>query len=150
MRETIAKKIPGRRQQVVNYLHGLGPVPVISTSTLKTVCNINDINEEILFHVLSDFEMTTNVLIGSDLLCNTGLSEIETLNTATLVSQPQIMHVRSNSSIFSNLNHVLCDQSEIDKLMTLLNNYSYLFTSGFAKTRVNTGQLKIRFIRIPG
>lgn len=94
--------------------------------------------------------MTTNVLIGSDLLCNTGLSVIITRNTATLVSQPQIMHLRSNSSIFSNLNHDLCDQSEIDKLMTLLNKYSYLFTSGFAKTRVNTGQLKIRFIRIPG
>ncbi|CAH2227097.1 jg1579, partial [Pararge aegeria aegeria] len=144
MRETVAKKIPGRRQQVVNYLRGLGPVPVISTNTLKTVCTINNINVEILFHVLPDFEMTTNVLIGSDLLSNTGLSVIITLNTATLVSQPQIMHVRSNSSIFSNLNHGLSDQSEIDQLLSLLNRYSYIFTNGFAKTRVNTGQLEIR------
>ncbi|CAH2092452.1 unnamed protein product [Euphydryas editha] len=144
MRETYANKIPGRRHQVVNYLRGLGPVPVISTSTLTTICSIDNINVEIEFHILPDFEMTTNVLIGANLLRNTGLSVVVTQTHATLTRNARVFHIHSNSPLFDNLNHDLTDQSQIDQLLRLLNKYSYLFTRGFSQTRVNTGELEIR------
>ncbi|XP_045534628.1 uncharacterized protein LOC123721137 [Papilio machaon] len=144
MRESIANKLPGKRQQVVNYLRGIGPFPVVSTSILTTVCVIDNINVEIEFHILSDYDMTSDVLIGANILNKTGLTVIVTQNSATLCSQPRVMHMRPTAGLFDDINHDLSNTSEIDQLMTLLNKYSTTFTRGYSKTRVNTGQLEIR------
>lgn len=144
MRDSIASKLPGRRHQVVNYLRGLGPFPIISIYTLTVVCKINDINVEILFHILPDYEMTTDVLIGANLLHETGLSVIVTRTTATLLRQPYVMHIQSNHAMFDSLDHDLVNETEVSQLLALLNKYSFLFTKGFPRSRVNTGQLEIK------
>lgn len=144
MCESIANKLPGKRQQTINYLRGIGPFPVVSTSILKTVCVIDNINVEIEFYILPDYEMTSDVLIGSNLLTGTGLTVLVTENSATLYNQPRVMHMRSSTELFDNINHDLTDLSEINQLMCLLNKYSAIFTRGFSKTRVNTGHLEIR------
>lgn len=66
---------------------------LLSMYSLTTICEIDDFNVEILFHVLSDYEMTSDVLIGSKLLRKTGLSVIETQNSAKLCSQLRVMHM---------------------------------------------------------
>lgn len=144
MRESIANKLPGKRLQVVNYLRGIGPFPVVSTSILTTVCVIDNINIEIEFHILPDYEMTSDVLIGANLLSKTGLTVIITQNSATLCSQPRVMHMRTTAGLFNDINHDLSNAAEIDQLIALLNKYSAIFTRGYSKTRVNTGQLEIR------
>lgn len=144
MRESVACKLPGKRRHVVQYLRGIGPFTVVSMSTLTLLCVIDSVNVEIEFHILPDYEMTTDVLIGANLLRVTGLSVVVTKTSARLVSQPQVMHMRSRDPIFDNLDHDLINESDINELMILLNKYSFLFTRGFGKTRVNTGELEIR------
>lgn len=144
MRESIADKLPGSRRQVVSYLRGIGPFPVISMSTLTAICVIDDLHIEILFHVLPDYEMTSDVLIGANILHESGLSVIITQDSAKLFHQPRVLHVQSNSPLFDDIDHDLTDETEIAQLLTLLKRYSDLFTRGFAKSRVNTGELEIR------
>lgn len=144
IRESIASKLPGRRHQTVNLMRGIGSFPVISMNTLTTICVIDGINIEIMFHVLPDYEMTTDVLIGADILQDSGLSVIVTQGTATLCAQPRVMHMRSESPLFENLDHDLTNESQIELLLILLNKYSDIFTRGFATSRVNTGMLEIR------
>ncbi|XP_041970747.1 uncharacterized protein LOC121727134 [Aricia agestis] len=144
MCESIADRLPGKRVQVVNYLRGIGPFPVVSTNKLTTICVINDINVEIDFYILSDYEMTSDVLIGANLLNSTGLSVIVTENSASLCFQPRVMHIQSSTGLFDNINHDLVNELEINQLLTLLNKYSSIFTRGFPQSRVNTGKLEIR------
>lgn len=144
MRESIANKLPGRRNLITNCLRGIGSFPVLSLSTLTAICVIDGVHVEILFHVLADYEMTSDVLIGTNLLHDTGLSVIVTQNNATLLPQRRVMQLRNDSPIFDNLDHDLTDESEINQLLVLLNKFSHLFTRGYAKSRVNTGELEIR------
>lgn len=48
-----------------------------------------------MFHILTDYEMTSDVLIGGNLLRETGLIVIVTRDSAKLVYYPRIMHMRS-------------------------------------------------------
>ncbi|KAH9645446.1 hypothetical protein HF086_008792, partial [Spodoptera exigua] len=74
MRESVANKLPGKRQQSVHYLRGIGPFPVVSLGILTTICDIDNINVEIDFYILPDYEMTSDVLIGANILSETGLT----------------------------------------------------------------------------
>ncbi|XP_059046035.1 uncharacterized protein LOC131841731 [Achroia grisella] len=144
MRESVANKLPGRRCQIVTYLRGIGPFPIISTSTLKAVCIIDDVNVEILFYILPDHDMTTDVLIGADILHSSGLSVIVTRERARLYYNPCIQYIQSKSPLFDKIDHDLTDEHQINQLLTLLYKYSELFTRGYSKTRVKTGELEIR------
>ncbi|XP_059045273.1 uncharacterized protein LOC131841058 [Achroia grisella] len=144
MRESVANKLPGRRCQIVTYLRGIGPFPIISTSTLKAVCIIDDVNVEILFYILPDHDMTTDVLIGADILHSSGLSVIVTRERARLCYNPCIQYIQSKSPLFEKIDHDLTDEHQINQLLTLLYKYSELFTRGYSKTRVKTGELEIR------
>lgn len=144
MRESIANKLPGQRRQVVNYLRGIGPFPVVSTSTITTICVIDNINIEIDFYILSDCDMTSDVLIGANLFNKTGLAVIVTEDSATLYLQPRLLHMRQTTDLFDKINHDLHNESEINQLVTLLNKYSTIFTRGFSRSRVTTGELQIR------
>lgn len=144
MCESIANKLPGRRCQTVTFLRGIGPFPVMSMSTLTTVCVIDSINVEISFNVLFDYEMTSNVLIGANILHDTGLSVVISDAKAVLCFLPRVMHLQAPTSLFENLDHDLTDENQIDQLFTLLNKFSDLFTRGFPRSRVNTGMLDIR------
>lgn len=142
MHESVANRLPGRRSRSVNYLRGIGSFTVVSTSTLTTICVIDNINVEILFHILPDYEITSDVLIGANLLHETGLGIIITENSATLLSQPRVMHVQSRSPLFENINHDLTNESHVDELTILLSkmrelaSYFCRFIPDFARTMV--------------
>lgn len=77
--------------------------------------------------------MTSDILIGANLLFETGLSVMVTQNHANLVIQHRVMQLRNNSPLFENLNHDLTDKIEIKQLLNLLNSFAYLFTRGYSK-----------------
>ncbi|CAG9572926.1 unnamed protein product [Danaus chrysippus] len=144
IRESLASKLPGRRTDLVRYLKGLGQFTVVSLSTLTTVCVISDLRVEIQFHIVPDYEICSDVLIGVNLIENTNLSVIVNSHGVTLLRQPAICHVMSRSDKFNNLNCDLTDQDQINRLTILLNKYENLFIYGYPRSRVNTGVLQIR------
>lgn len=144
VRESIAAKLPGQRISAVNYLKGIGQFPVISLITLKTICVIDHVHVELEFFVIPDYEMSSGLLIGMDLIKNTNLNVLVTPNGAELVRRPTVMHLRSQNPIFENVECDLTDDYEIEQLKILLNKFAHVFIRGFPKTRVNTGELEIR------
>ncbi|CAK1597862.1 unnamed protein product [Parnassius mnemosyne] len=144
IRESVAAALPGQRVQTANYLRGIGRFPVLSLTSLLTICVIDDISVEIQFYVLADCEMSTDILVGMNLIKGTNLSVIVTSSKTKLVHQGLINHITTNSPIFGKLDCDLSDPEEIKQLRILLNKYEHLFIRGYPKTRVNTGMLEIR------
>ncbi|KAJ8732472.1 hypothetical protein PYW07_015071 [Mythimna separata] len=144
MKETIAEALPGQRTQTVNYLRGIGRFPVLSLTMLSTVCIIDDIRVELQFHILPDYEMSTDILVGMNLINNTNLSMIITSAGTKLIRQQAINQLNSKNPIFEKLDCDLTNADEIAQLYSLLNKYEHLFIRGFPTTRVNTGKLEIR------
>ncbi|CAK1589644.1 unnamed protein product [Parnassius mnemosyne] len=144
IRESVAAALPGQRVQTANYLRGIGRFPVLSLTSLLTICVIDDISVEIQFYVLADCEMSTDILVGMNLIKGTNLSVIVKSSKTKLVHQGLINHITTNSPIFGKLDCDLSDPEEIKQLRILLNKYEHLFIRGYPKTRVNTGMLEIR------
>ncbi|KAG6438766.1 hypothetical protein O3G_MSEX000204 [Manduca sexta] len=144
IRESVSKKLPGKRNDIVRYLKGLGQFTVVSLSTLTTVCVINNLQVELQFHVVPDYEISSDILIGMNLVENTDLTVIVNARGATLVRQPIIYHMRSHSEKFDKLDCDLTCEVQINELKILLNKFDHLFIYGYPSTRVNTGSLDIR------
>jgi hypothetical protein len=144
MRESVAAKLPGKRVDVVNYLSGIGQFKVVSLSTLTTVCEIDNLRIELQFHVVPDYELSSDILIGMNLIENTNLSVVVDSRGAKLVHQPVIYHMRSQSEKFDNIDCDLTNGEQINELKILLNKFDHLFIHGYPITRVNTGELEIR------
>nr|XP_037869898.1 uncharacterized protein LOC110385666 isoform X2 [Bombyx mori] len=144
MRESVAAQIPGKRLQTADYLKGIGQFPVLSIATLVTVGVIDNINVELQFHIVADYEMTTDILVGMNLINNTNLTMTITSGGTRLARQPHVNQVQCINPIFDKLDCDLTNEEDIAKLRTLLNKYQHLFIRGYPTTRVKTGELEIR------
>lgn len=144
IRESVAAKLPGKRVDRVSYLKGLGQFTVISLSTLTTICVIDGLRIELEFHVVPDYEVCSDILIGMNLVEKNNLSVLVNSQGTTLVHQPVVYHVRTRSEKFDNLDCDLTDDDQINELKILLNKFEHLFIHGYPHTRVNTGKLEIR------
>lgn len=144
IRESVAAKLPGKRTNIVKYLKGIGQFTVVSLTVLTTVCVIDDLRVELQFHVVPDYEVCSDILVGMNLIENTNLGVLVTSQGATLFHQPTVNHVRSHSDTFDSLDCDLTDDDQINELRVLLSKYSHLFIRGYPSTRVNTGELEIR------
>lgn len=144
MRESIAAPLQGRRSPAVNYLKGIGQFPALSLVKFSTICVIDTISIELEFYILPDYEMTTDILVGMNLIHDTNMSMVITPNGTKLIYNMLANHVSLNSPLFNNLNCDLTSEDEITQLRALLNKFEHLFIRGYPKTRVNTGELEIR------
>lgn len=144
IRESLAVKLPGKRIDVVNYLKGIGQFTVVSLSTLTAVCVVDNLRVELTFHVVPDYELSSDILIGMNLIENTNLSVVVNSQGARLVHQPAVYHMRSQNEKFDIIDCDLTNQDQINELKILLNKYGHLFIRGYPPTRVNTGELEIR------
>ncbi|KAH9637156.1 hypothetical protein HF086_016178 [Spodoptera exigua] len=127
MRESVAMVLPGQRSSAVNYLKGIGQFPALSLTKLTTICVIDTINIELEFHVLPDYEMSTDILVGMNLIHDTNLNVIITPHGTKLVHNTIINLVCTNSPIFNHLDCDLTSEDEISQLRGLLNKYEHLF-----------------------
>lgn len=144
IRESVAAQLPGRRIQTANYLKGIGQFPVLSIATLVTVGMIDSINVELQFHIVADYEMTTDILVGMNLINDTNLTMVITSDGTRLTRQLNVNHVQNKDPIFDKLDCDLTNEEDITRLRTLLNKYQHLFIRGYPTTRVKTGELEIR------
>lgn len=144
MRESVAAMLPGQRSQAVNYLKGIGQFPVLSLMKLSTICVIDSISVELQFYVLPDYEISTDILVGMNLIHDTNLSMMITSKGTRLIHQQSINQLSTSNPIFDRLDCDLTDDHEITQLRKLLNKYEHLFIRGYPRTRVNTGELEIR------
>lgn len=144
IRESVTGKLPGKRTNEVSYLKGIGQFTVLSLTKITTVCIIDNLRVELQFHVVADYEICADVIIGINLVDNTNIGVLVTSRGAKLFHQPIINHIRSDSNKFDNLDCDLTDDDQVAELKILLNKYEHVFIRGFPKTRVNTGELEIR------
>ncbi|CAH0719367.1 unnamed protein product, partial [Brenthis ino] len=127
IRESIAAQLPGKRLETVNYLMGIGQFPVLSIATLVTIGVIDNINVEPQFYIVADYEMTTDILIGMNLINNTNLTMMITSVGTRLTRLLNINQVQCMNPIFDKLDCDLTSEEDITKLRTLLNKYQHLF-----------------------
>lgn len=144
IRESTAAQLPGKRLETASYLKGIGQFPVLSLATLITIGVIDDINVELQFQIVADYEMTTDILVGMNLINNTNLTMIISSDGTRLTRQLNINHVQCMNPIFEKLDCDLTNEEDIAKLHSLLNKYQHLFIRGYPTTRVKTGELEIR------
>ncbi|XP_050359298.1 uncharacterized protein LOC126779426 [Nymphalis io] len=126
------------------YLKGLGQFTIVSLSTLIAVCIFDNLRVELQFHVVPDYEVCSDILIGMNLVEDTNLSVRVNSRGATLIHQPVIHHMRTQCKKFDKIDFDLTDDNQIGQLKIFLNKCQHLFIRGYPQSRVNTGELLIR------
>lgn len=143
IRESIAAQLPEKRLEMANYLRGIRQFPVLSIATLVTVGVIDNINVELQFHIVADYEVTTDILVGMNLINNTNLTMMITSAGTRLTRLRNVNHVQCMNPIFDKLDCDLTNEEDIVKLRTLLNKYQHLFIRGYPTVRVKTDEFEI-------
>ena len=69
IRRSLSSSFPGKQEECLLMLKGIGSesVPILSCQQIKTMCNINNVFVEIIFHIIEDHETPCDVLIGADI-----------------------------------------------------------------------------------
>lgn len=144
VRESVAAKIPGKRINKVHFLKGIGQFTVVSLTTVVAICVIDNLRVELQLHVVPDYEICSDILIGTNLINDTNLSVLVTSRGAKLLHQPVVYHMFPQDTKFDKLNTDLSNEDQINELKILLIKYTHMFIHGYPRTRVNTGELEIR------
>ncbi|XP_046629534.1 uncharacterized protein LOC124309914 [Neodiprion virginianus] len=146
IKESIAKKISGKRQNFVVILSGIGPSSIQSVIQILAQVTINDHCLEILFHVIHDDFLSTEILVGREIL-SLGYSIEMTVDSLVLKRIPRVNVCEVDYHSF-NFDEIKTDVSEFDKrlLVDVLNKFRSTFVIGTPKSRVTTGQLEIRLL----
>lgn len=151
MTETTASKFRGKRIHNSISLVGIGNKNVYSTLQILGQVDINDFTTEILFHVLPDAFLRSDILLGREILKN-GLCASMSSNEFTLERGRSINICRAAEDCASaksvNFDSIDTDipKERLHELVDILEQYSDYLIKGFPTTRVNTGELVIRLI----
>ncbi|CAD6208687.1 GSCOCG00012753001-RA-CDS [Cotesia congregata] len=148
VKESIATRIAGKRENNLIILKGIGNVSVNCTIQILSEITINSHTLEILFHVIADDYLKCDILIGREIL-GQGFDVNITSNNFSLSKSKLINACNKLESIskihFNDIDtDVIGDDKE--KLISILKEYTDSFIQGFPSTRVNTGELKIRLV----
>lgn len=98
VRDSVANSLPGERRDAVNVLKGIGPIPVLSLSTITMVCEVSKIKLEIILFVVLERQIPNDILIGMDLMKMPGL-KVEISNDGTSISrvpEHNVFHIEQN------------------------------------------------------
>lgn len=145
LKESVSIKFSGKRFNKVVVMTGIGQTSVNSCQQILTTVNINDLNIEILFHVLPDFCLRDEILIGREILKQ---------NIAVYMSAVEIKFEKVNVVNFCDIQDNFKQLSEnLDtdilavqkqRLLDILGVYKNNFINGIPNTRVNTEPMQIR------
>lgn len=127
-------------------IKGIGGGSVCSTLQILSEVIINENIMEILFHVVPNEQLRSDILIGREIL-KQGFYVILTSDNFKVVKSKTVNNcsVAERSFTLSDIDTELVD-NEKAKLIELLEKHSTSFTNGIPHTRVNTGEMKIRLI----
>lgn len=150
IKEVIAHKFSGPQFHDLISMTGIGKSKVDCKLQILSKITINNINLEVLFHVLPDEFLSRNILIGREVLAGgLGVSlSADQCRFEMLLPNKEInacSEETMSDSLPININTDLSDV-EKPKLLSLLKRFANFFADGYPKTRVTTGQLEIRLI----
>lgn len=147
IRESISSKFQGKRFHNTVKMTGIGHTSVYSTSQILSVIKIDDINLEVLFHVLPDKSLRHNIMIGHDVL-SLGL---EVHLTSDSVHFSKTMTI--NACHTTNSDPISFDDIDTDipaefrpKLLEILNEFKDNFVNGTPTGFANTDPVVIRLV----
>lgn len=148
IRQRFSGSIPGRRKTVNVLFSGIGGCPVRSSQSITTIVEIDGVNVELEFYVVGDTQTQFDILIGYDLLQIPGLS-VTLTSSGISVQQDSNNIVKTineciTSGSISDIDTDLTDQTLLEQLKNIVNNYKQSFTTGNNVSVVNTGELEIK------
>ncbi|CAF4951779.1 unnamed protein product [Pieris macdunnoughi] len=143
IRKSIAGSIPGKRKQVDVQFMGIGGQKVISKQSITTMVEIDNVTLELAFYVVGDSETQFDILIGYNLLKIPGLTVTLSENDIS-INRKFIVNECSNLTPPIEIDTDLTNQSQINEIFYIINEFKDNFTSGNHVSRVTTGELKIR------
>lgn len=148
VKESFATKLSGRRYCNVVSLIGIGNKTVYSTEQILCSVEIDQYPTEILFHVLPDVYLRSDIMIGREILFSGFVVNISANKFSLTKGNVINACTKSAQPIVSDFNDVDTEISAERKqsLVKILQNYSEYFTTGFPTTRVNTYELEIRLL----
>lgn len=150
MKEKIGNKFSGKRINNTVNLVGIGSNNVASTLQILTEVEIDGCTMEILFHVLPDIYLRSDIMLGREILNNGYCVEM----TATKFTLSRICEVNTcdiaqvGSARVNDLTNIDTDIPEDKRsvLQSVLQPFADFFITGFPTTRVKTGQLEVKLI----
>ncbi|GBP86280.1 Retrovirus-related Pol polyprotein from transposon 17.6 [Eumeta japonica] len=143
IKESIASKFCGKRINQTVSMTGIGQTSVISTFQVLAVVEIDDISIEVCFHVLPDYNLHHDILIGYDILSH-GLTVQISSSRINFFRQSLIESCDIDREIdFSNINTDLPLESR-NELIALLKSFEKYFSSGIPSAPADTEPMKIR------
>ncbi|GBP79293.1 Retrovirus-related Pol polyprotein from transposon 17.6 [Eumeta japonica] len=143
IKESIASKFCGKRINQTVSMTGIGQTSVISTFQVLAVVEIDDISIEVCFHVLPDYNLQHDILIGYDILSH-GLTVQISSSRINFFRQSLIESCYIDREIdFSNINTDLPLESR-NELIALLKSFEKYFSSGIPSAPADTEPMKIR------
>ena len=149
LKESVASKFPGQRLHSTVTLTGIGQSCVYSTEQILSEIVIDDLNLEILFHVVPDRFLKSDIMIGREILTQ-GLSVIMTSDKVTFIRSVSVNACVVGDSIVTEIDfrRVVTDVpvEYREQLVSVLQEFRDSFSTGVATSRVTTGQLEIRLV----
>jgi hypothetical protein len=128
IRESIASKFSGKRTTDVVVMRGIGN------------SRINDFALEITFHILDDSYLECDIIIGREIL-NQGFNIDISQNSLTISRAKAVNSCNKTVENEIDINELDTEVlgEDIDRLVSILEEFKSLFITGFPRTRVKTG-----------
>ncbi|XP_046417446.1 uncharacterized protein LOC124178255 [Neodiprion fabricii] len=139
--ESLAERLPGKRQVVCMRLRGLGNGYVDCREMISVCAELNSINVEIDLYVVPDESLSTKIILGKELLAN-GISD--TLD-GTIVKFAKLHKFVGACVATTNFDTVDCDVEEMrESLLKLLRLHAEHMSVDTPRIRVTSGSFEIR------
>lgn len=147
IKESISSKFQGKRFNSTVKMSGIGQSSVFSTLQVLSVVRIDDIDLELLFHVLPDKSLRHDIMIGQDAVSQ----GLEVQLTSNSVHFRKTMTV--NSCYAKNSDPISFDNVDTDiptesrhKLVKILNEFKDHFVNGTPSGCANVDPVVIRLV----
>ncbi|XP_046434515.1 uncharacterized protein LOC124186677 [Neodiprion fabricii] len=139
--ESLAERLPGKRQVVCMRLRGLGNGYVDCREMISVCAELNSINVGIDLYVVPDESLSTKIILGKELLAN-GISV--TLD-GTIVKFAKLHKFVGACVATTNFDTVDCDVEEMrESLLKLLRLHAEHMSVDTPRIRVTSGSFEIR------
>ena len=129
-------------------LIGIGQTSVYSTIQILANVTINDFDLEILLHVLPDSNLKSDIMIDREIL-GQGFCVYLSATDFTLTKLKVVDSCTIKNSSIQNWSCEIdtdISDSEMPKLLSILNKFESFFIQDLPCKRVTTGQLEIRLV----
>lgn len=143
MRESIGDSISGKTSFETTMLRGVGENSFCSSRKKTTRICIDGLNLELEFVLVPDHYIQYDLLLGENLFDIPGIQIIFSQTETKIYKTSYSINFVEKIDLATQVNTDV-DINSKKQLLKLLNEYTYLFTSGNSVTQINTGELSIR------